>query len=106
MRRFPGHPLLEAWAAVSRGILLRKEGRLEEALAEERRALDAKQSLLGPDHLDVALSKVNIALVLAGAGSQREAEAMHSPDAGDDHTPGRSRKCPRCAGAAESTARP
>ena len=79
LRRFPGHPLLEAWAAVSRGILLRKEGRLEEALAEERRALDAKQSLLGPDHLDVAMSAVNVALVLQELGRSGEAEAIIRP---------------------------
>ena len=79
LRRFPGHPLLEAWTAVSRGILLRKEGRLEEALAEERRALDAKQSLLGPDHLDVALSAVNVALVLQELGRSAEAEAIIRP---------------------------
>jgi tetratricopeptide (TPR) repeat protein len=76
LRRFTGHPLLEAWAAVSRGILLRKEGRLDEALVEERRALAAKQSLLGPDHLDVALSNVNVALVLQELGRSAEAEPI------------------------------
>jgi serine/threonine-protein kinase len=76
LRRFTGHPLLEAWTAVSRSILLRLEGRLDEALAEERRALEAKQSLLGPDHLDVAMSNVNIALVLHELGRSAEAEAI------------------------------
>ena len=79
LRRFPGHPLLEAWTAVSRGILLRQEGRLEEALAEQRRALEAKQSLLGPDHLDVAMSNVNVALVLQELGRSGEAEAILRP---------------------------
>jgi tetratricopeptide (TPR) repeat protein len=76
LRRFPGHPLLEAWTAVSRGIMLREEGRLEEALAEQRRALDAKQSLLGPDHLDVALSAGNVAVVLQALGRSGEAEPL------------------------------
>jgi tetratricopeptide (TPR) repeat protein len=76
LRRFPGHPLLEAWTAVSRGLLLRTEGRLEEALAEERRALAAKQSLLGPDHLDVALSAGNVGLVLQELGRSGEAEPL------------------------------
>jgi len=76
LRRFPGHPLLEAWTAVSRGLLLRREGRLEEALAEERRALEAKQSLLGADHLDVALSAGNVALVLQELGRSGEAEPL------------------------------
>ena len=76
LRRFPGHPLLEAWAAVSRGVLLRQEGRLEESLAEERRALETKQSLLGPEHLDVAISAVNVALVLHELGRNDEAEPI------------------------------
>jgi len=76
LRRFPGHPLLEAWTAVSRGVLLRQEGRLEEALAEERRALEAKQSLLGPDHLDVALSAGNVGLTLQELGRSAEAEPL------------------------------
>src|SRR5499427_1504849 len=76
LRRFPGHPLLEAWTAVSRGLLLRQEGRLDEALAEQRRALAAKQALLGPDHLDVAISSVDVALVLQELGRSAEAEAI------------------------------
>ena len=76
LRRFPGHPLLEAWTAMSRAVLLRYEGRLEEALAEERRALAAKQSLLGPDHLDVALSVGNVGLVLQELGRSSEAEPL------------------------------
>ena len=42
-------------------------------------ALDAKQSLLGPDHLDVALSAVNVALVLQELGRSAEAEAIIRP---------------------------
>jgi eukaryotic-like serine/threonine-protein kinase len=79
LRRFPGHPLLEAWTAVSRGILLRQEGRLEEALAEQRRALAAKQSLLGADHLDVTISAVNVAVGLQELGRSVEAEAILRP---------------------------
>jgi len=79
LRRFPGHPLLEAWAAVSRGILLQQEGRVEEALAEHRRALKAKQALLGADHFDVARSNVNIAHALQDLGRSGDAEAILRP---------------------------
>jgi serine/threonine protein kinase/tetratricopeptide (TPR) repeat protein len=76
LRRFPGHPLLEAWTAVSRAIVLRVEERFQEALDEERRALALKQSLRGDDSLDVATSTINVALDLHELGRDREAEPL------------------------------
>ena len=74
LARFPGHPLLEAWAAVSRGIIFQAQGRYEDALREGQRALALKESLLGPSNVDVASSLMNVGLVLHDLGRDAEAD--------------------------------
>jgi serine/threonine-protein kinase len=61
---------------VSRAILFRKEGRFEDALREEQRAMAAKQSLLGAEHLDIALSGSNMSIHLHDLGRDAEAEPI------------------------------
>ena len=76
LARFPGHPALEARLATSRGIVLSAEGRYEEAVREERRALAIQESLLGPNSLDVGLSANNAAVYLHELGRDDEAETI------------------------------
>jgi tetratricopeptide (TPR) repeat protein len=76
LRRFPGHPLLEAWTAASRAMILAAEGRLEEALAEHARALALKQSLLGDENLDVTVSRLDVALIMHDLGRDQDAEPV------------------------------
>ena len=70
---FRGRPDLEVWMLTANAELLRSEGRLEEALAEQRQALVKQEGLLGAEHGGVAASLLNIALVLHDLG--RDAEA-------------------------------
>ena len=74
LSRFPGHPILESWVAVARSAWLSAEGRAEEALAEDRRALAIKEATLGATHADTAVSMYNVALRLHELG--RDAEAV------------------------------
>jgi tetratricopeptide (TPR) repeat protein len=76
LARFPGHPALEARIATSRGVVLSAEGRYEEAVREERRALAIQESLLGPNSLDVGFSANNAAIFLHELGRDDEAEAL------------------------------
>jgi len=75
LARFPGHPALEARVATSRGIVLSAEGRFEEAVQEEQRAIAVQESLLGPKSMDVANSFNNAAVYLEELGRYEEAEA-------------------------------
>ena len=72
--RFPGHPALEARVTSCRGVVLFREGRLEDALAEDRRALLLQEALLGPTSNDATISLNNIAIVLHELGRDQEAE--------------------------------
>ena len=74
LARFPGHPLLEAWSAVGKGLALYGEGRFEEALPEHRRALALKERVLGAEHTDTAISTLNVAITLHELGRDAEAE--------------------------------
>ena len=74
LSRLPGHPILEAWVAVARASLLAAEGHEEEALVEDRRALALKQTALGRDNVDTAISVMNVANGLHELG--RDAEAL------------------------------
>jgi len=70
---FHGRTDLEVWMLTANAELLRSEGRLEEALGEQRRALSKQEGLLGATHAGVAASLLNVALVLHDLG--RDAEA-------------------------------
>jgi tetratricopeptide (TPR) repeat protein len=76
LARFPGHPALEARIATSRGVVLSAEGRFEEALHEEQRAISIQETLLGPNSLDVGMSANNAAVYLHSLGRDEEAEAI------------------------------
>jgi tetratricopeptide (TPR) repeat protein len=74
LARFPGHPLLNAWVTASRGNVLVRAGKFEEALRDEQRALEIQQFVLGPSNIEVAMSANNIAMVLHELGRDEEAE--------------------------------
>jgi tetratricopeptide (TPR) repeat protein len=74
LARFPGHPILEAWMAQSRSAVARLEGRDEDSLREVRLELALKQKALGDDHLDVAVSLVNLGVALHDFARDAEAE--------------------------------
>jgi serine/threonine protein kinase/tetratricopeptide (TPR) repeat protein len=76
LERFPGHPQLEAWIAVSRAIISRSEGAYGDALREEQRALALKQSLPVRSELDVSMTSVNLALTLHELGRDAEAQPI------------------------------
>jgi len=73
--RFPGRPDLEARLAVSRGAVLAGEGRFEEALQEELRAIALQESMRGPTSLGVGDYDNNAANYLHELGRNEEAEA-------------------------------
>jgi tetratricopeptide (TPR) repeat protein len=73
LRRLGGHDLLRAWLVNNQGLLAEVEGRYEEAIAAQRRAVELKEKILGPDHPDVATSLGNLANVLAKVNRVSEA---------------------------------
>jgi tetratricopeptide (TPR) repeat protein len=75
--RIGGNPLLDAWATVSECAILYQSGKAEAAVAACRRALAAKEKLLGTDQVDTILSVQNLAAVLGAAGHHDEALAAH-----------------------------
>jgi serine/threonine protein kinase/tetratricopeptide (TPR) repeat protein len=88
----PGHEVLAGWRANNLGTLYEREGRYAEALAMDLESLRLKQSALGPDHFDVAISEGNVALALFQLGRTDEAivrgeHAIHvlSAALGPDH---------------------
>src|SRR5262249_47231444 len=76
LARFPGHPLLEAWITGAKANVLSAEGLYEESLKTERRALALKESALGPQHIDVAISTMNVSIQLHELGRDAEAEPI------------------------------
>jgi serine/threonine protein kinase len=78
LERFPGHPILEAWTAQARSQVARLDGRNEEALREMRMALALKQKELGDDHLEVAITVMNVGLALHELGRDAESEPLMS----------------------------
>jgi tetratricopeptide (TPR) repeat protein len=76
LTRLPGHPKLEAWMAQAKAILLVAEDRVEDALAEQRRALSIQEGLLGETHIDVGASLVNVAMRLHELGRDGEAKPV------------------------------
>jgi len=73
LARLPGRPLLEARVAMSNAVILDAEGRFEEAMQENGRALATYTSVLGPSSLDVAGALGNVALYLHELGRDTEA---------------------------------
>ena len=73
LRRIGGHDKMWGWMYTNRAMVRARQGRLEEALADERLAVAAKEKALGPDHYDVGVSLGNIAVYLDDLGRLAEA---------------------------------
>jgi tetratricopeptide (TPR) repeat protein len=73
LARFPGHAALEARMAETRGVVLNAEGRFEEAIREERRAIGILESISGASSFDIADSANNAAVFLHNLGRNEEA---------------------------------
>ena len=73
LERLGGHDLLNAWLLNDLGCVLELEGRLVEAVQVQQRALALKRKALGPDHPDVGISEVNLAIALQELGRNDEA---------------------------------
>jgi serine/threonine-protein kinase len=76
LERLPNHPVQEAWVAVARGLVLMREARFEESLAAQRQALALKETYLGSEHVDSAISMVNVGEALHELGRDDEAEPV------------------------------
>jgi tetratricopeptide (TPR) repeat protein len=61
LRRIGGHDLIWALYYDSRSCMRQQQGRLAEAIADERFAVAAKERVLGPDAAEVAMSLANLA---------------------------------------------
>jgi len=71
--RLGGDRRLEAWLRSGTGAALYHAGRLEEALAESRRALALKREMYGEENQDVGRSLNNVAAALNDLGRHEEA---------------------------------
>jgi tRNA A-37 threonylcarbamoyl transferase component Bud32/tetratricopeptide (TPR) repeat protein len=68
LRRMGGHDLLWGWFLSNRASVREQQGRLEEAIADARRAIEMKERALGPHSPDIALTLKNLASHLAFSG--------------------------------------
>jgi tetratricopeptide (TPR) repeat protein len=66
--RMGGHQLIWGWLLTNRSALRQIQGRPAEALEDARRAVVAKEKVLGATHPDLAYSLNNVALCLDGLG--------------------------------------
>lgn len=73
--RMGSAPLLATWASVAEADILRKQDRGSEAADLERRTIQEKEALLGPDDVDVAISWNGYGTALESAGRSEEAVA-------------------------------
>jgi tetratricopeptide (TPR) repeat protein len=73
LARLGDDPVLEGWLANNLGALRFDQGRYEEGWQQMQRGLELKERVLGPNNLDVALSRSNIGLLLAKLGRYEEA---------------------------------
>jgi serine/threonine protein kinase/tetratricopeptide (TPR) repeat protein len=73
LRRIGGHDRLWGWLHTNRALVQSRHGRVEEALANEHRAVAAKEKALGPDDPDVGISVGNLAVYLDDLGRLSEA---------------------------------
>jgi Tfp pilus assembly protein PilF len=58
-------------------LVLERQGKYEETEAMHRRALKAREKVLGPEHPYTLTSVSNLGSVLRRQGKYEEAEAMH-----------------------------
>jgi tetratricopeptide (TPR) repeat protein len=87
-----GREDLWGWLYNNRGAMRERQGRLQEAIEDARRAVTAKEKFHGPDSTEVGLSLSNIAMYMAGTGDlgnaltymQRGVSAVEA-GAGPDH---------------------
>jgi serine/threonine-protein kinase len=92
LRRMGGREDLWGWLYNNRGAMRERQGRLQEAIEDARRAVAAKEKFHGPDSSEVGLSLSNIAMYMAGTGDlanaltymQRGISAVEA-GAGPDH---------------------
>jgi tetratricopeptide (TPR) repeat protein len=68
LRRMGGHDRLWGWLLNNRGAMRATQGRIQEALEEQRLAIAAKEKALGPEDPDVAISIGNAANYLDDLG--------------------------------------
>ena len=75
--------LLQRWAGVLNNVgwYAREQGSYNKAEMMHRRALEAKEKVLGPEHPDTLASVSNLGSVLERQGKYEEAEAMHRREA-------------------------
>jgi tetratricopeptide (TPR) repeat protein len=73
LRRIGGHDRLWGWFFTGRSGVFRGRGRLEEALADVRAGLAAKEKVLAPDDPDVGISLGAISVILDDLGRLEEA---------------------------------
>jgi eukaryotic-like serine/threonine-protein kinase len=73
LRRIGGHDRLWGWFFTGRAGAYRGQGRFEEALADARAGLAAKERVLAPDDPDVGISLASIAVALDDLGRLEEA---------------------------------
>jgi serine/threonine-protein kinase len=73
LRRMGGHERIWGWLLNNRGNVRTAQGRLQEALEDQRRAIAAKEKALGPDDPDVGISIGNVALYLDELGDTAQA---------------------------------
>ena len=73
----PGHEILQSWRYNNLAIVYVGEGRPREALAMFEKAVALKEKVLGPRHIDVAISVGNVAMVLHDLGRFDESTAAN-----------------------------
>jgi serine/threonine protein kinase/tetratricopeptide (TPR) repeat protein len=72
-----GDAVLSAQLESNLDIVLTNLGKLDEAMAHARRALELREKALGPDDVLTAIARVNVAVGLARAGRRDEALALY-----------------------------
>jgi len=70
--RLGGDGRLEGWLSNNLAVVFRMEGRLDEARASAEQSVAIKERFLGPDHIDTAISLMNLGGILVDAGHPAE----------------------------------
>jgi tetratricopeptide (TPR) repeat protein len=73
LERLGGHDLFRAWLLNDLGNVFEVEGRLGDAVRAHEQSLVLKKKALGPDHPDVGISEMNLAIALQELGRNEEA---------------------------------
>ena len=73
LRRMGGHDRFWGWLLNNRGAMRATQGRIQEAIEDQQRAIAAKEKALGPDDPDVAISIGNAANYLDELGDTARA---------------------------------